>query len=354
MTYSRGLPTEPFSVAHEVEAADANSNSVADGALSPHLTERVLRDLRRGIVSGDMAPGTKLQIRELAARLGTSPIPVREALRALSEQGLVDMSSYRVAVVAPVSVTDLEDVYLLRAELESIATREAALRGDATWLSGVHEAYDVFRKLVDSSPHSGWEAYEVAHRGFHQSIYRGYQSKWLLQFINLLSDASERYHRLFGSAEEMWHRGTLDKHKEILTWLDAGEADIAASLVRLHAQKSQVAMRGVLQRQGKATGALHSSRPRTDEARASTLPTTAQGPAGSFRDLTVRQLQLLAELAAGKSDAAIALALGWSSSAVERELAAMYRRLGFSNTGHLNQRVAAALIYLKDTRATSS
>src|SRR5579864_1480964 len=93
-----------------------------------HLTERVLRDLREQIVSGQLPPGSKLPIRELGTRLGASPIPVREALRALHAQGLVDLSTYRVAVVAPVSVEDLEGIYLVRADLEALATRQAAGR----------------------------------------------------------------------------------------------------------------------------------------------------------------------------------------------------------------------------------
>jgi DNA-binding NarL/FixJ family response regulator len=100
--------------------------------------------------------------------------------------------------------------------------------------------------------------------------------------------------------------------------------NIAAALVRLHGQKTQVLMRGVLQRQ--SDGA---SRPRTSDARAVDEGATAavrtrQSPAGSaIQDLTARQLDLLSEIAAGKSDAAAAIALDWSEVAVKRELAAI-------------------------------
>jgi len=91
-------------------------------------TEQTVAQLRRLILEGDLEPGVRLQEVELAAQLGVSRTPVREALRALSSQGLVEVLPNRGARVACWSDEDLDEIYELRVLLESHAAERAASR----------------------------------------------------------------------------------------------------------------------------------------------------------------------------------------------------------------------------------
>ena len=91
-------------------------------------TEQTMTRLRQFILEGDLEPGARLGEVELAAQLGVSRTPVREALRALSSQGLVEILPNRGARVARWSVKDLDEIYELRVMLESHAAERAANR----------------------------------------------------------------------------------------------------------------------------------------------------------------------------------------------------------------------------------
>jgi DNA-binding GntR family transcriptional regulator len=91
-------------------------------------TEQTVARLRRFILEGDLEPGARLQEVELAAQLGVSRTPVREALRELASQGLVEILPHRGARVTRWSAKDLTEIYELRSMLESHAAERAATR----------------------------------------------------------------------------------------------------------------------------------------------------------------------------------------------------------------------------------
>lgn len=103
----------------------------ADGQLTgPPLskTEYVLQRLREDIASGLVVPGTSLRQSEIATRYGVSATPVREALRLLEAGGTVSYAPHRGATVRELSHERVHDVYLLRAEIEGLATAVACER----------------------------------------------------------------------------------------------------------------------------------------------------------------------------------------------------------------------------------
>ncbi|MGW0735153.1 GntR family transcriptional regulator [Streptomyces sp. NPDC002851] len=91
-------------------------------------SERVTRTLRDQIIDGVRAPGSRLVERELAAELGVSRLPVRDALRALVTEGLVTPRPRTWAVVREFSAADIQDLDEVRSALETLAFRLAAQR----------------------------------------------------------------------------------------------------------------------------------------------------------------------------------------------------------------------------------
>jgi len=109
----------------------------------------VLASMRDAILSGELAPGTKLRQEKLAERFGTSRIPVREALRALEYEGLVRSAPYRGFAVTELDADDIEEVYDLRILLEGHAVRLAVLLitdDDLRTLEGL------YREMMEATP----------------------------------------------------------------------------------------------------------------------------------------------------------------------------------------------------------
>ncbi len=107
--------------------------------------------IRQAIIDGRVAPGQRLKEEELAQQLGISRTPVREALLVLQTEGLVEASPNRGATVRSYELSDLEDMYELRALLEGNAARWAATRIDAGGLQRLRESCARFEKLVAGS-----------------------------------------------------------------------------------------------------------------------------------------------------------------------------------------------------------
>ena len=86
--------------------------------------------LRAGILSGELAPGSRLVVADLADRYGVSPTPLREALRRLAAEGLVEWLPQRGARVASATRRDAEDLYELRLALEPVALGQSIAEAD--------------------------------------------------------------------------------------------------------------------------------------------------------------------------------------------------------------------------------
>src|SRR5947207_3329136 len=96
-----------------------DSSAAAVRPIEPRsVVEQVMTELRRSILSGALAPGRELSLRELAEMLQVSIIPVREALRSLESEGLVVTRPGRSARVAPLDLDELQGLYRLRRRLE--------------------------------------------------------------------------------------------------------------------------------------------------------------------------------------------------------------------------------------------
>ena len=87
---------------------------------------KVANVLRQEILNGNFEPGERLVQEELAATLGVSRMPIREALRILEAEGLVELQPHRGAVVRSLGADDVEEIYALRAQLEELAVRQSA------------------------------------------------------------------------------------------------------------------------------------------------------------------------------------------------------------------------------------
>ncbi|SEQ59946.1 GntR family transcriptional regulator [Microlunatus flavus] len=112
------------------------------------LTDRVYGAIREAIRSGEIGAGERLRLRDLATKLGTSPMPVREAIGRLEQNGLVVRVPHRGAVVADLTPAELSHVYTTRLLLEVEATRLGCAGVTATDVRRMRAAYDGMRAAV--------------------------------------------------------------------------------------------------------------------------------------------------------------------------------------------------------------
>lgn len=120
--------------------------------------------LREQIVSGQLGPGDRLRLRALAESLGLSEMPVREALRMLSRDGLVAFADHRGATVTEIPLEDVRSTVSARMWLEVLAVREAVPRHDSTSLELVRAALAAGGAATDGA------AFSVANRRLHEAI----------------------------------------------------------------------------------------------------------------------------------------------------------------------------------------
>ena len=122
--------------------------NVRDRVIPTGLADEIAFRLQAAILDGEYAPGTHLHQDVLCERFGVSRTPVREALRKLQAQHLVDLVPNKGAMVRTPSRSQLEEVYTLRAELEGFATELAAARIGPAELAALDRAQDAMDNAV--------------------------------------------------------------------------------------------------------------------------------------------------------------------------------------------------------------
>jgi len=184
--------------------------------------------IRKALSDGNYGAGERLTTARLAKELGLSLTPVREALIELANEGLVEISPHRGARVAELGLTDLSDVYLARAVLETAATRQAVGRLRAHTLA---ELRRIHRNFVAAVEEDNAEALLDLNEQFHFSIYDAAASPLLSRLIRIVwSSAPNDTFRVFPTRAER----SVTEHTLILRALASGNAARAEKAMREH------------------------------------------------------------------------------------------------------------------------
>jgi DNA-binding GntR family transcriptional regulator len=188
------------------------------------LAEKAYATLHDAILSGQLAPGERLRIEQLAGTLDMSPMPIREAIRRLDAAGLVELAPHKATRVTELSLSDLQDVYQARLALEPLAVRLGAERftdDDAAAASASLERY------VEATDRDDAGSIWTAHTDFHFALYRPAGSRWLLRLITPLWESSERYRRASPDVQRSLSQRQRE-HEAILAACVRREPDSAA------------------------------------------------------------------------------------------------------------------------------
>jgi DNA-binding GntR family transcriptional regulator len=192
--------------------------------------------VRELILTGALAPGSVLPQAALAQQIGISTTPLREALRRLKQEGLVELDAHRDARVRPLDATEARDLLELRRTLDPQAASLAALRRTQHDLDDIRAALDGLEALSTSPSIAQLDS----HRRFHAAIHRAAHNALLVDVLDGLWVKSDRYRRhgleTGRSDEEIDARAT--EHRLLFEAVRDGAAEAAAELMRRHVETS--------------------------------------------------------------------------------------------------------------------
>lgn len=192
---------------------------------------RVADSLRERVSSGRLAPGTALSQSGLAEEYGVSRIPVRDALQQLAGEGLVELRS-ATAVVTPLSIDDLQELYELREAVEPVATRLAVPR---VGRAGVARMTRLLAVMDD--PALGPGGWLETNAAFHAEVYTLAGRPRMIALVEQLRRLTDRY--VYLHLDVIGQVGHLqEEHREILDAVKAQDAAAAAELTRAHLASS--------------------------------------------------------------------------------------------------------------------
>jgi DNA-binding GntR family transcriptional regulator len=204
--------------------------------LSPRNTYERLRGL---ILEGTLPPGAVLTLGPLAAELGVSRTPLREALRRLHGEGLVDLERYRRPRVAGFDAEELDSIYASRIALESLGVAVTAPRMTTADLALLERDLDA---MTEAEGEATVELWERRHRDFHERLI-SYAPHLIPQFHSL-ADQSYRYRQvlyLHRAPIQRWLAGRRD-HDQIVAACRRGNATEAMHLLAEHLARTALVM----------------------------------------------------------------------------------------------------------------
>ena len=210
------------------------------------LRDVVFQTLRAAILKGELKPGERLMELQLAAKLGVSRTPIREAIRMLEQEGLAVTIPRKGAEVAKMTEKDMEDVLQIRSSLEDLAVRLSCDKITAIELQELRVAMEDFEEKTNSD-----NVVEIAKADvtFHEILYKASDNPKLLLLLNNLREQMYRYRVEYLKDRSIYPR-LIDEHRRMYEALKAKDKEKAASYVELHLHNQAEAVKQIIREQG--------------------------------------------------------------------------------------------------------
>ncbi len=190
--------------------------------------DQVVEGIREAVLSGELQPGEKLEQDKLAQRYSVSPTPVREALRQLEAEGILDYNPHRGVRVAEVNLRDVREIYLIRGTLEALATRMAVPYLHSAHLQRLEALLDQMEEVIAQGH---LKKLRKLNYEFHMIIYRAPDLPQLLYIIrNLWTKFPWDTLNVIPGRALM----SVQEHRKLIAAIKEGNARLAAQLMQEH------------------------------------------------------------------------------------------------------------------------
>lgn len=194
------------------------------------LHGEVASRLRRMIVTGELPPGERLREAPLCARLGVSRTPLREALRTLAAEGLVDPLPNRSVVVAPLQAPEIVELFQVFGAVEALA---AELACDRIADAEITEIGDLLSRMIDAHAQGDRAGYLALNQAIHRRTLEISGNAVLLSVWRSLEPRVERARALPNLDRDRW-TAALFEHSKMFAALAARDGPTLARLTRAH------------------------------------------------------------------------------------------------------------------------
>ncbi|MCA0457469.1 MAG: GntR family transcriptional regulator [Chloroflexi bacterium] len=198
------------------------------------LRDRVLDALREAIITGEIKPGQQLVETELAASLGVSRAPLREALQILSAEGLAETIPYHGTTVRRLTKADIEELYSLRSVLETFAIRRVIELHDPQHALVLREC---FERMLAAAEAGALKQVNQIDREFHDTIIELTGHSLLLTSWSVVSMRVRQVMALLNRRNSDLKRIAYN-HVPIIEAIEAGDTEIAVQLMEKHVAAS--------------------------------------------------------------------------------------------------------------------
>lgn len=209
------------------------------------LRDVVFNTLREAILKGELKPGERLMELQLAAKLGVSRTPIREAIRMLEQEGLAVTIPRKGAEVAKMTEKDMEDVLEIREALDELAAKTACTRITEEQLQALERIRDEF---VESTRSCDVKRIAEADVSFHDVIYEATGNPKLVNMLNNLREQIYRY-RVEYLKEEKNYPVLIAEHERIVEALHAHNQDEVVSAMHSHIENQAAAVKEIIREQ---------------------------------------------------------------------------------------------------------
>lgn len=211
---------------------------------APLTVEALFEELREQILSGALPAGAVLSQVKLAERFGVNRTPLREALRMLQREGLIDAQYNRRVQVSRLSTRDLEDLYAQRVVTEALAIRLTVPRLTAADLGELRELLAAMNRLASAESYAEWE---IVHHRFHARLIAG-AGEGLTRRAEQLTEHARRYRlalaELGPHAAAGFRQGAIE-HGALVDACAAGEAERAGRVIARHLARTALTLLSV-------------------------------------------------------------------------------------------------------------
>jgi DNA-binding GntR family transcriptional regulator len=207
----------------------------ASALVSPTASERVAAYLRAAILGGEIGPGERVRQEEVAQRLGASRLPVREALRMLEAEGLIENEVNKSARVPRLSRHEVDVMYRMRERLEPLAISESIPNLSSVDLEHLARIQDQIETDTEVS------RFLELDREFHLLTYTGCQIEQLTSTVTRLWNSTQHYRRAFvklSGPDRMWVVNA--EHRLLLDAIERGDCVDAERCVNGHIRRTRV------------------------------------------------------------------------------------------------------------------
>lgn len=209
------------------------------------LRDVVFHTLREAILKGELKPGERLMELQLAAKLGVSRTPIREAIRMLEQEGLAVTVPRKGAEVAKMTEKDMEDVLQIREALDDLAVNLACDQITEEELEKLHGAMIEFQQASKTDDVKRIAEADVL---FHDIIYQATRNPKLVYMINNLREQIYRY-RVEYLKDESIYPTLMQEHEQIIAGLRERDKEKVTRAMQVHVANQAMAVKEMIREQ---------------------------------------------------------------------------------------------------------